>query len=225
VRASQAKKIIISFNPEGPGLSDHHRKQPAKKRRTGDETVQVAVEGSNESTSAEKALEENAVVTIPVQHYEELKTQVEELKDRYLRTAADFENFRKRSEKERENIVCYANEKLISDLLPILDNLERALTAVPNGTNLESILEGVHMVSKNLHSVLGACGLEPVRAIGTPFDPQIHEAVGVLPSEQHDEGTVMSEIQKGYRLKGKVLRHSIVHVAGQPGNGSGGEER
>jgi molecular chaperone GrpE len=206
-------------------LNDHPKKQPVKKRKAEDEAVQVNVDGVDESVSGEKVSEETATVTVPVQQYEELKAQVEELKDRYLRAAADFENFRKRSEKERENIVCYANEKLICDLLPILDNLERALSADPNGANTVSILEGVHMVSKNLHSVLGACGLEPVQAVGAPFDPQIHEAVGVLPSGQHDEGTVMAELQKGYKLKGKVLRHSMVHVAGQDSDGTTEEER
>lgn len=206
-------------------MNDHHKKQPVKKRKAEDEAVQVNVDGVDESVSGEKVSEETATVTVPVQQYEELKAQVEELKDRYLRAAADFENFRKRSEKERENIVCYANEKLICDLLPILDNLERALSADPNGANTVSILEGVHMVSKKLHSVLGACGLEPVQAVGAPFDPQIHEAVGVLPSGQHDEGTVMAELQKGYKLKGKVLRHSMVHVAGQDSDGTTEEER
>ena len=205
-------------------MNDHHRKQPGKTRKKGEEKVLIRAGDVGESVDEDKVPEETATVTIPVHQYEELKAQVEELKDRYLRAAADFENFRKRSEKERENIVCYANEKLICDLLPILDNLERALSADPNGANMESILEGIHMVSKNLHSVLGACGLEPVKAVGVPFDPQIHEAVGVVPSGRHDEGTVMAELQKGYMLKGKVLRHSVVHVAGQDGDGSKEEE-
>jgi molecular chaperone GrpE len=92
-----------------------------------------------------------------------------------------------------------------------------------NKAGIESVLEGVRMVSDQLHSVLSSCGLEPVEAVGGPFDPQHHEAVGVLPSEDHVEGTVISELQRGYRLKGKVLRPSMVHVARQPDGSDGGE--
>ena len=193
-------------------------------KKSDDPSVQVPVSGDEGDPGPD--LEEDKIPSVPLSAEEcgALQAQIEELKDRYLRTAADFDNFRKRVEKERENFVCYANEKLISDLLPILDNLERALSADQNGINVESVLEGVRMVIKQLNSVLTACGLEPVQAVGAVFDPQIHEAVGVLPSEQHDEGTVVSELQRGYKLKGKVLRHSMVHVAGQPGGGSTEEE-
>jgi molecular chaperone GrpE len=136
---------------------------------------------------------------------------------------ADFENFRKRVQREKEDIVCFANEKLIFELLPILDNLQRALSMELDRAGTESILEGLRMVTGQLHSILGACGLEPVDAVGGPFDPQYHEAVGVLPSDEHDEGTVISELQKGYSLKGKILRPSMVHVAGQPSGANGNE--
>ena len=154
-----------------------------------------------------------AAVTIPVMEYEELREQAAEWKDRCLRAAADFENLRKRMEREREDIMCFANERLISELLPILDNLDRALSVSPSRESLGSIVEGVRMISRQLHGVLEQCGLEPLKTVGEPFDPNLHEAVGVLPSAQHDEGTVVAEVQKGYRLKGKVLRHSMVHVA------------
>ena len=90
---------------------------------------------------------------------------------------------------------------------------------------MESILDGVRMVNRQLQYVLTGCGLEPVQAVGSAFDPQVHEAVGVLPSGDHDEGTVLAELQKGYKLKGKVLRHSMVHVAGQADGSSEEGER
>ena len=155
-------------------------------------------------------------VTISREEYEDLKDQAVRSRDQYLLAVADFENFRKRSEKEKENVVCFANENLIHQLLPILDNLERALSVKLDQAGIDSVLEGVRMVNDQLYSVLGACGLEPVDAVGGPFDPQYHEAVGVLPSREHDEGTVISELQKGYSLKGKILRPSMVHVAGPP---------
>jgi molecular chaperone GrpE len=159
---------------------------------------------------------ETEPVTISREEYEALLAEADRSREQYLLAVADFENFRKRVEREKEDIVCFANEKLIHELLPILDNLQRALSLKLDQAGADSILEGVRMVSTQLHSVLGACGLEPVEAVGGPFDPQYHEAVGVLPSEEHDEGTVISELQKGYRLSGRILRPSMVHVAGKP---------
>jgi molecular chaperone GrpE len=208
----------------GYDLSDHHKKQPGKKGDPDENSTQIPVEGAEESMKEDHAPGEDEKVVISAREYEELVAQVEELKDRYLRTAADFDNYRKRMEKEKEDIICFANERLVSDLLPILDNLERALAANSEGADMESILDGVRMVNQQLESVLTVCGLEPVHAVGRTFDPQIHEAVGVLPSGEHDEGTVLAELQKGYKLKGKVLRHSMVHVAGQAdGNSEEGE--
>lgn len=200
---------------EGVILSAH-RKDKADEGREAGHTVKVSVgpeEESKDTTDGAQTVAEPEVVTIPAAELEAMKAEIEELKDKYLRTAADFDNFRKRQEKEREELICYANERLIGDLLPILDNLERALGASLDETSTESILAGVRMVSEQLHGVLRSCGLEPIPSVGGRFDPNLHEAVGVLPSGAHDEGTVLSELQRGYALKGKVLRPSMVHVA------------
>lgn len=168
----------------------------------------------NGPRTEDENVDKSPEVTITLEKYEEMKSTIEELKDLHLRVAADFDNYRKRMEKEREAIVCFANERLISDLLPILDNLDRALDADHDGSHSGDILEGVRMISDQLHKVLQQCGLEPVSSLGKPFDPSIHEAVGVLSSPDHEDGTVINELQKGYRLKGKVVRPSMVHVAG-----------
>lgn len=172
--------------------------------------------GEGESAASES-------VTLTREEYEALKAEAAQAKERYLLAVADFDNYRKRVDKEKEDLICFANERLIQEILPILDNLERALSMELSKAGTESILEGVRMVSSQLHSVLGACGLKPVEAVGGPFDPRYHEAVGVLPSAEHDEGTVISELQRGYSLKGKVLRPSMVHVAGQPSRDEKGE--
>lgn len=185
--------------------------------------INVADAKEQDKVTVEEETVEEETVTISRSEYEDLVGEAARLKEQYLLAVADFENFRKRMEKEREDIVCFANEKLISDLLPILDNLQRALTMELDKAGIGSVLEGVRMVSDQLHSVLSSCGLEPVEAVGGPFDPQHHEAVGVLPSEDHAEGTVVSELQRGYKLKGKVLRPSMVHVARQPEGSNGGE--
>jgi len=173
--------------------------------------------GDGEDTIVEENGGEGEI-TISLPEYVDLKTEIEELKDNMLRAAADYDNFRKRMEKERENIICYANEQLIMDLLPVLDNLERALAGEHADAEIQSILEGVKMISGHLHEVLKKCGLETLRSAGHPFDPNIHEAVGVVEDSDHEEGIVVTEFQKGYKLRGKVLRPSIVHVSGsKPG--------
>jgi molecular chaperone GrpE len=179
--------------------------------------IEIPVTGAEEAESeaAENGTAGDEPVTISREEYNALVSEAERAKEQYMLAVADFDNFRKRVQREKEEIVCFANEKLILDLLPILDNLQRALSMELDKAGTESILEGVRMVTDQLHTVLGACGLEPVNAVGGPFDPQYHEAVGVLPSDEHDEGTVISELQKGYSLKGRILRPSVVHVAGQ----------
>lgn len=188
-------------------------------------------EGCKEGPDADNDLrvengdvDETREITISLEEYEGLKAALEESRDLHLRVAADFDNYRKRMEKDREMLVCYANEALISDLLPILDNLDRALEADQEGNHSGDVLEGVRMISNQLHKVLQQCGLEPLASVGKPFDPSVHEAVGVLPSPDHDEGTVIAELQKGYSLKGKVVRPSMVHVAGDSGGNSGNDD-
>ena len=187
----------------------------------------IEIPGTDMEETAGETTEDSPLetesVTISREEYEDLLDQAARSREQYLLAVADFENFRKRAEREKEDIVCFANERLIQELLPILDNLQRALTMDLDQAGADSILEGVRMVSSQLHSILNSCGLEPVEAVGGPFDPQFHEAIGVLPSEEHREGTVISELQKGYKLKGKVLRPSMVHVASQPSGTNGNE--
>ncbi len=135
------------------------------------------------------------------------------LRDRHLRLSADFDNYRKRAAREREETVCFANENLIGELLPVLDNLERALATAEGCAGGEAIAEGVRLISRQLGEVLGRCGLSSVAAAGAAFDPNLHEAVGMVTSGEHPEGTVVSEVRKGFSLKGKVIRPAMVLVS------------
>ena len=195
-------------------MNDRHGKRPARSGKNGDSTSQIPVAGNEEIMNSGSEPEEGDTVVLPVQEYEELRAQMEELKDRYLRVAADFDNYRKRVEKEKEDIVCYANERLISDLLPVLDNLERALANDFEGAEVENILDGVRMVSQQLQSVLTGCGLEPVKAVGSAFDPRFHEAMRQIPSSEHSPNTIIEVYQRGYLLKGRLLRPALVAIAG-----------
>jgi len=137
------------------------------------------------------------------------------LKDQVLRSRAEFDNYRKRVARETERIRKTAAGDLVRDLLPVVDNLERALEHGADASG--SLAEGVGMVLKQLHDVLGQNGVEPIPAIGEPFDPNVHEAVTRMPSTKYPADVVAQEFQKGYRLGGYLLRPTKVVVsAGAP---------
>jgi molecular chaperone GrpE len=132
------------------------------------------------------------------------------LKDQLLRLAADFDNFRKRVRKEQEEVRKYGNETLLQDVLPVLDNLERALAHADNDKS--PVLQGVRMVAKQLVDALGRYGVQTFATVGKAFDPEKHEAVSQQPSEEKP-GTIVSELQKGYVLHDRLLRPARVVVA------------
>lgn len=137
--------------------------------------------------------------------------ELEELNERYLRLQADFVNYKKRVEKEKESIYSYASEEIINSLLPIVDNFERALSSSSNKE--DSFYEGMDMIYKQLLEVLGKNGLEEIEALHCEFDPNYHHAVFQEESEEHEEGIVLEVFQKGYKLNDKVIRPSMVKVA------------
>lgn len=142
-----------------------------------------------------------------------LKQEAEENYNRYLRVQADFDNFRKRTRKEREDLLKYASQPLIESLLPAVDNLERALTAGQGSDDAGSLMKGVDMVFRQIKQVLDQEGLQAIEAEGKPFDPQYHQAVMQEESADHESGIVIQELQKGYVLKDRVIRPSMVKVS------------
>ncbi len=153
---------------------------------------------------------------------EELKAQAAKAAehwDRLLRNTADFENFKKRAARERQDAVKFANEGLMQKLIPVLDNFEAALNAVQAnaGDNAKSLLTGVTMIHQQLKGVLLEAGLEEIESHGKPFDPNLHEAVSQAESAEHPEGHVMQQLRKGYRLRERLLRPATVVVAKTPG--------
>jgi len=171
-------------------------------------------ENVNEESVGDKT-EVPAFVSVPVEEYEALKGQEQEVidaKDECLRKIADFENAKKRLVKEKEDFAKFANEHLISGFLPILDNMERALAHTDN-TNIDAVIAGVTMIKKQIEDALSSHGLEKIEAKGKLFDPHEHEAVGTIPSCEHEADTVVEEVQSGYKLKDKLLRPSWVRVA------------
>jgi molecular chaperone GrpE len=145
----------------------------------------------------------------------ELESSLAEAKDRYLRTAADFDNFRKRSRQQQLETIQHASADLIARLLPALDDLHKALDHKPEGVD-ESWVKGLELSVRKLEEALSAHGLEPIHAVGVPFDPKLHEAIGYEESADQPEDTVTSELRRGYRIRDRVVRPALVKVARPP---------
>jgi len=143
----------------------------------------------------------------------ELKKKLQEAEEKALRIAADFENSKKRMRKQFEDSVKFANEKILQDVLPLIDDLDRAIASLDQGHDAKSVQEGLHMVQENFHRVLQQNGVEEIESLGKPFDPHFHEAVGVVLDDAAEEGRVVDEIQRGYLLNGRLARPSKVRIA------------
>ncbi|CAG5093338.1 Protein grpE [Thermobacillus xylanilyticus] len=144
----------------------------------------------------------------------ELESQIEEYRQRLLRAQADFDNFRRRTQREKEELAKYASMELISRLLPVLDNFERAIGASKDSGDFEALAKGVDMIHRQLLQLLEQEGLKPMETVGQPFNPEFHEAVMRVESDEHEEGTVVEELQRGYILKDRVIRPAMVKVSG-----------
>ena len=149
---------------------------------------------------------------------EEARKEAEDYKDRFLRLAAEFENYKKRKNKEFEALVQSASERVIRDLLPVLDAVDRALVHSEDGrADSEGYREGVKMIMEQLPRVLHNRGLLEIEAVGRAFDPHYHEALMQVDSDEHDAGMVAEVVEKGYCLRDKVIRHARVVVSrGRP---------
>lgn len=142
--------------------------------------------------------------------------QIFDLEGQLKRLAADFENFRRRQAQEREELIKFAASRVFENLLPVVDNFERALISSKKATDVQQVLTGVELIYRQMQDFLTKSGVAPMEAVGTPFDPNLHEAIAQLETTTAPDQTVLAEIQKGYYLSGKVLRHAMVQVASNP---------
>jgi molecular chaperone GrpE len=179
--------------------------------------------GSAESGANTPAPEPPAGVVIappttPEERIAALEAERSEIKDRMLRIAADFENWKKRARKEQTDGEARVREGVLKDMLDVVDNLERATSAyVENGSvDGAAVLKGVSLVLRVLHGKLERYGVKAFEAKGQPFDPHVHEAISQVPTDDVPPGSVASEMQKGYRIGDKLLRPAIVAVATAP---------
>lgn len=164
-----------------------------------------------EVTPSEETVEETTEETAEKSPEELLKEEVEQLKDKMMRHAAEFDNFKKRTAKEREDLYSMAVCDTVEKLLPVKDNLERAVAAAEEAEG--TLAEGVKMIVKQLDDVFTAIGVEPIKAVGEEFNPELHNAVMHEENEEFGENTISEELMRGYTCKGRVIRHSMVKVA------------
>jgi molecular chaperone GrpE len=185
--------------------------------QTNSEEISVEIENAENNENAENTeiqveTDDSTTVAKLSAALEAAQKDLEEAKDQNLRLQADFTNFRKRKDKEMAETISYANEGLVKSLLPIMDDFQRTLTAIEKTDNLTAIKDGIMMVAKNMAHILSKIGLEPIQAIGEPFDTNLHEAITTIPAAEEQQGMVIDEVEKGYKLKEKVVRFSKVVI-------------
>lgn len=175
--------------------------------------------GSNQNTG--ETAEAQAERTEPAEHQAptpedklgEAQVEAARLREQLLRTAADFDNFRKRSRREVEEAQRRGREAILKDLLPIFDNLERAASHAESAPDVKSVAEGVRIVTKQFVDTLERMGIKRIAAVGKPFDPSVHEAIQQLDSTEHPAGVVIAEVQPGYMLGDYLIRAAMVVVS------------
>jgi molecular chaperone GrpE len=181
------------------------------------EQATTEIENELAASGQESVVSDHAVELAKLREQLELKKkEANENYDRYLRQVAELENFKKRSSREKNDAIRFANEALVKDLLPVVDNLERAIAHAKDGGNGRPLVEGVEMVLKGFFDVLAKHGVVAISAVGQPFDPTRHEAMAHVESNTSDPNTVLTEHHKGYLLRDRLIRPALVSVAKTP---------
>jgi molecular chaperone GrpE len=175
----------------------------------------------SEETETEELSVEEQLRSELTQVRDEAKTHQEQ----YIRVLADMENLRKRTQREKEELAKFANENILREILPVIDNLERALEHADQGENGDGLMEGVQMTLTQFSQVLTRFGVEPIEALGQPFDPALHQAMGQLESSEQAPNTIIQQMQKGYQLNERLLRPAFVMVAKAPAEPQPQEEK
>ena len=193
-----------------------------KKHKTEPEKVRQEPSEASDETPSQQADKQTQKPQEPEE--EQLQRDLESTRaeaaknwDLYLRERAELENFRKRTQRDKEEAIRFANDRLLKEMIPVLDNLERALDhAGEDRSTQQGLLEGVDMTITMFRKVLEDFGVQPVSAAGEPFDPNLHQAMSQVETSEHPPNTVVTEFQKGYKLNERLLRPALVVVAKAP---------
>ena len=196
--------------------NEQENQSPAVK--PADEAAPPAADGA-EANETDIAELESPVVQLErvAAERDRLAAEADELRGQLLRRQADFDNFRRRVQREKDEFLEYAGMETVRALLPVLDDFERAVEAGRQGEPAGAgFVEGVRIIHQRLCDELKKLGLEPLESLGKPFDPNLHHAIETVPTNEADDHTVFEELQKGYNFKGKLLREAMVRVAVKP---------
>jgi molecular chaperone GrpE len=184
----------------------------------------AADQNPDPNSNAQTAAEESQAQATPAaeqlaQRVQQAENEREEFRDRWMRSQAEFENFRKRLQKDLDQERQYRVLGIVRDLLPVLDNLNRAIQASKSGGDVNQLVQGVQMVAQQFEDVLGRHSVVPIEAAGKPFDPNLHEAVSQVSTSEHPHLTVLNEVERGYQLHDRVVRPTKVVVSSAPPQG------
>lgn len=204
VKKNQEEKI-----DENKETVENNTTKEAAEAAADQKAVEAETEEQDTEAAPEEAAAEETAEELLIAENEALKEELEEKEDRILRLQAEFDNFRRRTVKEKEELRKNAAGDVLTDLLPVLDNFDRALVHAEDSP----MLEGIVMIHKQLLDILGRAGLEKAGAPGEPFDPKYHDAVMQEPSDEMESGMILEVLQPGYKFGDKLLRAAMVKVA------------
>ena len=208
--AVEEAKKSAGEQPEGEPGEDQAEEECAKEASEGEEASENEEEESDEEDEDKKS---GKKLFGKKNKKDKKDEKIEELTDRLTRQMAEFDNFRKRTEKEKSQMYEIGAKDIIEKMLPVVDNFERGLDAVKEEDKEDPFIQGMEMVYKQLMTVLGELGVKPIEAVGKEFDPNLHNAVMHVEDENFGENIIAEEFQKGYMYRDSVVRHSMVKVA------------
>ncbi|MBC2696945.1 MAG: nucleotide exchange factor GrpE [ANME-2 cluster archaeon] len=177
--------------------------------------VEVDLSSNDTLEDSEEQMVETEEITVeePVSALEESGRLASEYLDHLQRLQAEFDNYKKRVDREKAELIEYASAELVSELIDIMENLERGVASAKGSDDIDSIVKGMEMVSTQLKDILGSRGLTHIEAVGKKFDPHYHEAMMMTPTDEYPYNTVIEEFQQGYTIKDRVIRYSRVRVS------------
>ncbi len=206
----KSEEILEETTPDAENIAEETSK------KTGSEEAENTAEtdAESETEETEEASEENAGEKKGFfkKKKDKKDEQIEELNDKLRRQMAEFDNFRKRTEKEKSQMYDMGAKSIVEKFLPVIDNFERGLAAVPEDAKEDAFVVGMDKVYKQMLTELESIGVTPIEAVGQEFNPDLHNAVMQVESEEYESGVVAQELQKGYKYKDSVVRHSMVAV-------------
>lgn len=206
---SKQEKNQNEAREEVEQMTGREADQQEKAGTDGISTDDQQAQGQNETIDEEHTGDSS----VEAEELAKLRQEAEDNHNRYLRVQADFDNFRRRSRQEKEEFAKYASMKLFEQLLPIVDNFERAMESSKESRDFDALLKGLEMTFRQLDQLFEQEGLQPIPTVGEPFNPELHQAIMQVESDEYEEGIIVEEVQKGYKLKDRVVRPSMVKVS------------